>query len=209
VGEAFRCDCGEVDVALRLERVRIARELHDVVGNRLVVIGMHARRLSASEPQAAEHISALARLAMQDVRQVVGQLHDTGHGDLPRLLSEDVDALVGYLPDGLVTLEFAGRETVLPVAVHRAMLRIVQECLTNAIKHGAGKVVVRLAFGAELALEVVNTLPETRVPERRGFGLEGIRARAVEQGGSAWWRESANTFRVFAVVPLSGVLTCA
>lgn len=101
----FRRDCAGVDVALRVERRRIARELHDALGNRLVVIIMHARRLPESERPAAESIGGLATLAMQDMRQVIGGLHDGVRDDAPpepQLVSEEVAALAALLPAGRI-----------------------------------------------------------------------------------------------------------
>lgn len=211
----FRRDCAGVDVALRVERRRIARELHDALGNRLVVIIMHARRLPESERPAAESIGGLATLAMQDMRQVIGGLHDGVRDDAPpepQLVSEEAAALAALLPAGRIVVSFdhLGHETVLPATVHRSVLLIVQECVTNGVKHGTGPVEVRLAFGDEVVVDVVNRV--SRMPVRsggcrgHGLGLDGIRTCAREHGGMAAWGEDAGTFRVRVVLPKDGVL---
>lgn len=198
-----------IDRAVRRERTRIARELHDVLGHRLVVIGLYARMLPESVRAGARAIDGLARVAMQDVRQVVGALNanDPAVPEQRGFVSADVTDMARRLPEGRVLVHFdgpAGAEREVPAATRRAVLRIVQECLTNAIKHGTGVVVVRVAFGDQLAITVDNEIGAAR-GDGTGLGLRGIELRAAELGGTAWWGETAGWFRVHVTLPVADV----
>ncbi len=202
-----RVDRDAIESAVRRERTRIARELHDVLGHRLVVIGLYARMLPESVRAGARAIDGLARIAMQDVRQVVGALNavDTAVPEQQGFVSADVTDLTRALPDGRVLVHFdgpPGAEREVPAPTRRAVVRIVQECLTNAIKHGTGVVVARVAFGDNLTITVDNEVRAGR-GDGTGLGLRGIELRAAELGGSAWWGETAGRFRVHVTLPIA------
>ncbi|MBB5962415.1 sensor histidine kinase [Planomonospora venezuelensis] len=184
--------------AVRGERRRIARELHDIVGHGLLVIAMHARRLPGMARQTspiAGAIDDMARVTMRDVRELIGTLRDSDPGDARRAarpLSQAITELGARLPGGELafTLENVGHEHHIPPELRNTVLRIVQEGITNAIKHGAGKPVrVVLSFGDELAVSVASgAVPAgcgvggLRSP--KGYGLIGLRERVAVHGGS-------------------------
>ena len=145
------------------EQARIARELHDVVAHALSVIVIQAAAaddvFEVDPARVREPIRAIetaARAALGDLRRVLGVLHEEASYDpLPGL--GRLDSLVEQVrATGLaVSLEIQGAPRPLPAAVDLSAYRIVQEALTNTLKHASAEhASVRVAYGNELALEV-------------------------------------------------------
>ena len=176
------------------EQARIARELHDVVAHALSVIVIQAAAaddvFEVEPARAREPIRAIetaARAALGDLRRVLGVLHESAAYE-PQPGLERLDSLVEQVrATGLaVSLEIQGAPRRLPAAVDLSAYRIVQEALTNTLKHsGAEHASVRVRYGDPLALEVRDDGSGAVLsggPE--GSGLIGMRERAAMLGGS-------------------------
>ncbi|MFE1047444.1 sensor histidine kinase [Streptomyces olivaceus] len=178
--------------AVTAERSRMARELHDMVANHLSAIAIHSTAAlslddAATTRQALGVIRENSVAGLAEMRRLIGILRDEGGGDTgpaaaPTL--DGLDALVdGARANGLdVTLDAAPGEN-LPAPVELAAYRIVQESLTNALKHASkGPVHVRLARHAG-GLRVHVTSPygagDTPRAPGSGAGLVGMRERAA------------------------------
>lgn len=196
------------------ERNRIARDMHDVVAHSLAVVIAQAdgaRYARAGDPAAVDGalttISATAREALGDVRLLLGQLrHNQGEGPQPAL------ADLGRLLDQMRTtgLTIVRVEEGVPVSLgtgqQLAVYRIVQEALTNALRHGdaRGDVTVRLAWHpSELEVTIVSALREQDPPPEGalGHGIAGMRERAVLCGGRFSAGRRDNRFVVTVSVP--------
>ncbi|MYU24411.1 histidine kinase [Streptomyces sp. SID8352] len=177
--------------AVTAERSRMARELHDLVANHLSAIAIHSTAaLSLDDPATTRRALGVIRensvAGLAEMRRLIGLLRDTA-GDRGPAAAPTLDGL-GALVEGArangldVTLE-AEHGQGLPAPVELAAYRIVQESLTNALKHAApGPVRVRLACG-ERVLRVRVTSPYggkdgPRVPGS-GAGLVGMRERVA------------------------------
>jgi signal transduction histidine kinase len=180
------------------ERTRIAREMHDVVANRVSVMVVHAgalRAIARHDPEQAAETAAvigeMGRQALQELRQVVGVLRqgeEAVASDVPGVA--EVRDLVGQSgATGLrVELDVHGEERPMPPAVGRTVYRIVQEALTNVHKHAgdaATSVALRILPEA-VEVEIVNEPPRAR-PQHGlpsgGNGLVGLRERVTALGG--------------------------
>ncbi|WP_203136422.1 histidine kinase [Microbacterium sp. JZ31] len=185
----------EARAAAEEERGRIARDMHDVVAHSLAVVIAQAdgaRYAAAADPAAATEalttISQTARAALADVRLLLTQLrHRQGEGPQPTLA--DLEQLYGQVRaagvDLRVDVDPAPPGTP-PAAVQLAVYRILQEALTNALRHGdGGPVEVSLAWLPDrVRLGVRNVVrPEGRAPEPGGHGVIGMRERAQLTGG--------------------------
>ncbi|MET9294784.1 histidine kinase [Streptomyces sp. NPDC003077] len=189
------------------ERHRIARELHDGAGHHMLAIVMHARRLSAETAggrSTAQIIEELAVQAQREVREALGRLprSDRAAANAGPLLSEQVVALGSTLPDVGLAVRFGNieDEAGLHPDTRHAALRIFQESVSNAIKHGEGPIDVQVRFGDRLELKITNggrppvCAPRTtrtalpRVPGT-GQGLSNMRLRATELGGTLDYQE--------------------
>lgn len=190
----------EAEAVAEQERVRIARDMHDVVAHSLAVVIAQAdgaRYAAASDPSARadavvadalDTISTTARAALADVRLLLTQLrHSQADGPQPTLA--DLEGLYAQVRAAGVALDVdidpAPHEDV-PAAVQLAVYRILQEALTNAMRHGdRGLVSVAIAWRADrVELEVRNGVPAGTAPQRSGHGLIGMRERASLVGGT-------------------------
>ncbi|MFF4256943.1 sensor histidine kinase [Streptomyces sp. NPDC001663] len=191
----------EEEARLRVaeERMRIARELHDVVAHHMAVANAQAgtaRHLAPTHPVQAQRLldelTATTSSALLELRATVGVLRQTGDPDTDSL--EPAPGL-DRLPELIATCETAGVEVTvttegeprsLSPGVDLTAYRIIQEALTNVTKHGAGKgACVRLTYSdSRLLISVTNdgTAAAPSVPGG-GYGLMGMRERAHSVGG--------------------------
>jgi signal transduction histidine kinase len=196
------------------ERARIARDMHDVVAHSLAVVIAQAdggRYASAADPAAADAalatIAATARESLADVRLLLGQLRtETIAGPQPTLA--DLDALVAQVrASGLdVTLVREGGTGPLPVSAQLAIFRVVQEALTNALRHGDvdAPVSVRIRALPDRVEALVENArrPGEREPVTPGHGLTGMHERALLVGGRLEAESRGDRFVVRFEVPV-------
>ncbi|GAA2195069.1 sensor histidine kinase [Micromonospora lupini] len=184
------------------ERLRIARELHDVVAHHIALISVQAGvagHLLRDQPDAAEealgHVRAASRTVLDELATLLGVLRQTdepGGETEPVPSLNRLDALVeGFAAGQPVRWTLAGQPRPLPSAVDVAAYRIIQESLTNAHKHAPGaRVAVRLRYDPEgVTIEVRDdgTDPASADPGATpgsGLGLIGMRERAETVGGT-------------------------
>ncbi|MFN3964380.1 MAG: sensor histidine kinase [Silanimonas lenta] len=167
------------------ERLRLSRELHDVAGHKLTALKLHLRALHRDPAFAGrEELGIALQLAdelLGDIRAVVGELRQHDGIDL----GEALQALARPLPG--VRIELQGREhaRVASVAQAEALLRVAQEGLTNALRHGqASRITLRVeAHDGQLHLSVEDD-GRGRLPLAEGNGLRGMRERLAAFGGA-------------------------
>ncbi|WP_312183203.1 histidine kinase, partial [Arthrobacter sp.] len=143
----------EVDLIVEQERTRISRDLHDVLAHSLAVIAAQAdgtRYAGADLPksvlQALENIAGSARSALVDAQRVIEGVGDDGMST-PQPALKDIAGMVDGMRGSLAIRDSASGEPVeLSAGQQLAVFRIVQECLTNALKHGGRGAEVRLHF---------------------------------------------------------------
>jgi signal transduction histidine kinase len=179
------------------ERSRIARELHDVVAHHVSVMTVQAaaaRKVLAADPElAGEALSAIestGRTAMAEMRDIVGVLRADARAELtPQPGLRDLPALVEQMREaGLITtLSVEGESGRVPAGVDLAAYRLVQEGLTNSLRHagaGARAVVTVRHRRDELEVRVEDDgQGAAAAPQRPGHGLVGIRERVALYGG--------------------------
>ncbi len=185
----------EAEAAVEQERVRIARDMHDVVAHSLAVVIAQAdgaRYAAAADPEAAttalSTISTTARAALADVRMLLTQLrHREGDGPQPTLA--DLDGLFAQFRDAgldLRVLVTAPPEDA-SAAVQLAVYRILQEALTNALRHGEPGAPVEVALAWEdgaVDLRVRNRSGAAAPTTGGGHGVVGMGERAMLVGGT-------------------------
>ncbi|WP_374311786.1 sensor histidine kinase [Microbacterium sp.] len=183
--------------AVALDRVRIARELHDVVAHHVSAMGVQAgaaRAVMDRDPDAARTalagVEQSARSALDELRHLLETLR-TPNGDAPSASTVSLaglPALIAHATEnGLpTTLTIVGDEVPLPDLVQVNLYRVAQEALTNARRHGGPDAAadVRLRYGADaVELEITNTGRAAK-PLRPGLGIVGMRERAAASGGT-------------------------
>ena len=215
---------------VREERVRIARELHDVVAHTLAVITVQAgvgRRLMAKRPEEAaialDSIETIGRTAQDELRVVLALLRDEGIGPAaltpaPRLV--DIKELVHTVQASgtPVELRASDADRQLSPALELSIYRVVQEALTNVVKHAPGaRATVELAVSDQaVRIEVTDDGGPARLPADvgspdavagpdLGHGIVGMRERTGAFGG---WLVAeplpGRGFHVLAEIPLEG-----
>lgn len=204
----------EKSAAEEQERVRIARDMHDVVAHSLAVVIAQAdgaRYAAAAAPEVAAQalgtIAQTARGALSDVRMLLTQLrHRQGDGPQPTIA--DLESLFAQVRQAGLDL----RVTVDPMppgeppgAIQLAVYRILQEALTNAIRHGDGGVDVRLSWlPGRVDIEVRNVVGAQAAVGAAGHGLIGMGERAQLVGGALQARQEGDAFIVSASLPIGG-----
>ncbi|MEV5574272.1 histidine kinase [Spirillospora sp. NPDC052269] len=201
--------------AVTTERARMARELHDVVANHLSAVALHSTALLRVRDldeeglrRAMEVIRENSVQGLTEMRRMIGLLRDEGTDPpaAPRLA--EVDRLVAHAArsDLSARLEVVGEPYAPPAAVELAAYRIVQESLTNALKHGgAGLAEVRLTYGTgRVGVEVTSPLGGASELPGAGAGLIGMRERATLLGGEFSAGASGGAWVVRAELPLDG-----
>lgn len=200
------------------ERRHIARELHDIVTHSLGVVVLQAqgarRVLDQREPTVAEALNTIehsGRAALEEMRRLLGLLRDDGErsGLSPQPRLADANELVRYVSDaGLpTTLAVEGEAVTLEPGVELSAYRVVQEALTNSLKHaGGGSAEVRIRYQpGELELEVTDAGGQRNGDPVGGVGrgLLGMRERVAFYGGTLeHGPRPAGGFRVHATFPL-------
>jgi signal transduction histidine kinase len=186
----------QAQAAVAVERGRIARELHDVIAHNVSMIvvqaGAAARVLAGDEPHVRDALGAIestGRETVDEMRRLLGVLRhaDDGLALAPQPGLRDLDSLVTHVrAAGLpVELRFEGEPVALPPGVDLSAYRIVQEALTNALKHAGGAratVTVRYQTGA-VELEIRDDGDGSGNGGGTGHGLIGMRERAALWGG--------------------------
>ena len=209
---------GAAAAAVTGERARIAHELHDVVAHHVSMMVVQAEGgasvVAAAPERAAEAfdaISATGREAMTELRRVLGVLREPDEGGSAALAPQPGLAALGGVVERVgqagvrVDVRTEGIERALPATVDLSALRIIQEALTNSVRHGRAAhatVVVRYLDGA-VEVEVVDDGTGGAAGAGNGHGLLGMRERAAAFGGSldAGPRPGGKGFAVTARLP--------
>jgi signal transduction histidine kinase len=197
--------------AVAAERRRIAAELHDVVTHGVTVMMIQAeaaRRLLATDPRAAEQaLVGMHDAGTQTMRELRAMLASPPCG-VPGPIDGVVALVRRVHRAGLgVRLQVLGRPGLVGPAAGRAAYRVVQEALTNVLRHAGSEVAVtvRISWSADLRIEVTNTPPDASwdagaAPS--GLGLRSLHRRVVLAGGRFQAGATADGgWRVAAVLP--------
>jgi signal transduction histidine kinase len=213
--------------AAEYERARIARELHDVVTHNVSVMVIQAgaaRKVMDANPAEAREallaVEAGGRAAMTELRHVMGLLTMDSDGSDPTATTDltpqpgldRLDALVQRVRDIGVPVELStiGQPRPLPSGVELTAYRVVQEALTNTVKHAAGSAAtVSVEYGTdELRVEVTDTggTPAASAATGNRHGLVGLRERLALYGGTlSTGPRLSGGYRVTALIPLEAL----
>ncbi|MFI6286498.1 sensor histidine kinase [Streptomyces sp. NPDC051018] len=196
-----------------LERNRIARELHDSIGHALTIAVVQAGAAKAAgSPEFTDRalmaIEETGRAALEDLERVLLVLRESEQPVSGRPTLVDTDRLLesARASGARVDAEVTGPVRLVPGPVSREGYRILQEALTNVLRHmGPVPTRVRIAVDDDrLELEVFNPLDRPVPPNGRGSGLRGIRERAALLGGEAATGPYEGEWRVRVGLPLKG-----
>ncbi|AZP17216.1 sensor histidine kinase [Streptomyces aquilus] len=201
------------------ERLRIARDLHDVVAHHIALVnvqaGVAAHVMDKRPDQAKEalsHVREASRSALNELRATVGLLRQSGDPEAPTEPApglDRLDELVGTFRSAGLHVEVARADagTTLPAAVDLAAYRVIQEALTNVQKHAGGEAkaevsVVRVGPNIEITV-LDNGAGEEEPADGGGHGLLGMRERVTALRGTlTTGPRYGGGFRVHAILPV-------
>jgi signal transduction histidine kinase len=186
----------EAEMAVGKERARIAREMHDIVAHKVSIMVVQAgaaenmlRQDSNAAETALRHVQAAGREALHEMKFLLGVLREESSGELrtPMPSLRRLEGLFEPLQLSGMELELTteGTERHLPPSIDVSAYRIVQESLTNALKHAPGsRVRVRVQVEAtRVSIEVLDDGATAGRPNGHGLGLIGLRERVALLGG--------------------------
>jgi signal transduction histidine kinase len=215
---ALRAEAARDEEARRAvaeERLRIARELHDVVAHHISVINVQAgvaRHLLDENPamagEALGHIRESSQVVLSELSAILGLLRnpedDTSTAPAPGL--DQLDGLIDSVRRSgvTVTMRSTGSRPELAPIIDLTAFRVTQEALTNARRYGTGVIDVELAFDSEhLAIDVRNRIAAGVDATRTGHGLIGMQERVTAVGGHLDAGAHADgTYVIQAVLPI-------
>jgi signal transduction histidine kinase len=201
--------------AVTEERLRIARELHDVVAHHISVINVQAgvaRHLLDENPamagEALGHIRESSQVVLSELSTILGLLRRTGDDatTAPAPGLDQLDALIDSVRRSgvTVTVRSTGSRSELAPVVDLTAYRVTQEALTNARKYGTGVIDVELTHGADqFIVDVRNSVAAGVDATPAGHGLIGMQERIAAVGGQLVAGERPDgTYSVHAVLPI-------
>jgi two-component system, NarL family, sensor kinase len=187
------------------ERRRLRRDLHDGLGATLAALNLEAgvlRRMIRSQPEKAEEkadeLKGAIRAAIEDIRRLVYELRPPTLDQLGLVAAirahatqysrpQEKEAVGGEVHSLTISVEAPENLSPLPAAVEVAAYRIIQEALTNVVRHSkAGRCIVRIGMAEALTIEIIDDgigMVESR-RKNSGVGFLSMRERAVELGGT-------------------------
>jgi signal transduction histidine kinase len=214
VTQLREAQAGLAERARAEERNRIARELHDVIAHTVTVSLLHitSARLAVDHDldgasRSLAEAERLGRASLHEVRMAVGMLHQDGDAGQTSPLpgADGLPALIEQFRSAGADAAFSvdGNIGRLPATTGLALYRIVQEALTNAIKHAPGsQTTVHVAVDADEVRLAVDTAAEPRTGTGNGFGVLNMRERAQSLGGTCTAGPGGHGWLVRAVLPL-------
>jgi signal transduction histidine kinase len=200
------------------ERSRLAHDLHDIVAHHVSVMTLQAgtaRMLAETgQPPGAELLTGIetaGRQAMTDLRDALGVIRHTPGGACPQPGLAQLTELARRISGSGLDVTVTGSAGPLPGAADVAAFRIVQEGLTNVLRHSAAQgvrvVLARTQRGAEIRIQDGGPARERATAPGEGWGLIGLRERLADFGG---WLSATTVpgggFELHAVLPVSGPL---
>jgi signal transduction histidine kinase len=206
----------QADAVRREERVAIARDLHDSLGHANSVVSMHAdaarEAIERGEPEPAvaalRIIKDMTTASMTELRRTVGLLRTADRASRSAVALDDLDALVAAASGITVTTDVRVSRQ-LPTTVDAAAYRIIQEAVTNIVKHStaAHAAITVLDHGDRIEVEVSDDGRPQAHPAHTcgGHGLAGMRERATALGGTMDAGPYEDGFRVRATLPVEEV----
>lgn len=184
------------------ERVRIARELHDLLGHHMTAlilnleVAVHFTEGKAHEK--VEQSQSLAKLLLSDLRTAVSELRDDDQIDL----LQSVQKLVAGIPGLVINVDFSRAPVIKDVELAETFLRCIQESITNIIKHSNASECHIVLSGSEqdyaLSINDNGTGTSQIYP---GNGLTGMSERVSANGGEMSWQRGSDGFSILVQLP--------
>ena len=190
------------------ERMRIARNIHDLLGHHLTALTINLQVASLKTEgeikQNIEQCHQLAKLLLSDVREAVSDIRDRSHIDL----RSTVYAMVAQVPSLNIDVDFSDSLTIDDIEIADAIMKCIQESITNTIKHGRGKqvsiAISQQAQNVKLFIQSDGKMPKILV---LGNGLKGMTERINLLNGTINFDLDVQRFTIDATIPINNEQT--
>ncbi len=170
------------------ERIRIARNIHDLVGHHLTALSINleiASHLSSGKPKdQIDKAHSISKLLLSDVREAVSEIRNNENLNL----TEALETLVAGLPNLNVELQIGSQLEIRDAKIADVILRCVQEALTNSLKHAQAKgikIIIESQYN-DILLDIKDDGVGLSNPDIKGNGLIGMRERVMSVGGNMY-----------------------
>jgi two-component system sensor histidine kinase DesK len=186
------------------ERLRIARDLHDILGHHMTALILNLEIASHSvegEPKTkVEQSLALAKLLLSDLRSTVSELRE----ESPLNLEESLNKLVAGIPNFAIDVDFSEAPQIEDLDVAETLLRCAQEGVTNVLRHSDANHCRIVVTGSpeNVTLSVIDNGSSNSNIEP-GNGLKGMIERVQARGGELGWQQDAEGFRLNVTLGVS------
>jgi len=185
------------------ERVRIARDLHDILGHHMTALILNlevARHLAEGNAlEKVEQSMALAKLLLGDLRTTVSELREDDEIDL----QQSITTLATNLPGLDIDIDFSKAPAIKDAKLAHTLLRCTQEAITNVLRHsGATRCRVAVAGVADTCILEITDNGEEKVEVVPGNGLRGMSERVKANAGSLSWQQKEGSFVLRVELPL-------
>jgi signal transduction histidine kinase len=184
------------------ERIRIARELHDLLGHHMTALILNlevaAYRSEGEAKEKVEQSQSLAKLLLSDLRTAVSELRE----DDSINLEQAVDKLIADIPGLRFEVDFSAAPEIKDVNQAETLLRCIQESVTNVMRHSsADHCQIRLVGTAEACTLTVSDNGAAGDGIEPGNGLKGMDERVNAGGGSLSWQQTPEGFSLQVQLP--------
>ena len=191
--------------AAQSERLRIARDLHDILGHHMTALILNLEVanhfVEGKAQEKVQQSQALAKLLLSDLRSTVSELRE----ETPIDLQQSIDRLTTGIPNFDIDVDFSNAPPVNDVELAEILLRCAQEALTNVLRHSTGdhcRIEMR-DEGDHCTLSISDNGTSNRNIDA-GNGLKGMTKRAESNGGKLSWQQKEDGFTVQVTLPLGG-----
>lgn len=183
--------------AAQNERLRIARDLHDILGHHMTALILNlevaSHTLAGQPKEKVEQSLALAKLLLSELRSTVSDLRD----DSPIDLEESVRKLVAGIPNVAIDVDFTAAPAINDVDMAETFLRCAQEAVTNVLRHSdANHCRISMSGDEESCTLSVSDNGSKDTSIEPGNGLKGMRERVEARGGELHWQQNGDGFQL-------------
>ncbi|PID98184.1 MAG: two-component sensor histidine kinase, partial [Actinomycetales bacterium] len=196
-----RLDLMQADLAVAEERLRIARDLHDLFGRTLTAVALKSDLAAELAEAEGAHKAAIESRAVHELADnALKEVRATLAGYRAPDLAAEVAGAANLLTSAGISVRVIGEPQLVPDDIAPLLALVVREAATNIVRHStANTAMIRISVTAEsTTLEMVNDGLSTRVPSADGSGLESLRSRLEDEGGTLEWGITNGQFQVIA-----------
>lgn len=183
--------------ATQSERVRIARDLHDILGHHMTALILNlevaSHTVEGQPKEKVEQSLAMAKLLLSDLRSAVGELRDESSLNL----EESIKKLVADIPNFSIDVDFSSAPRIDDVEIAETLLRCTQEAVTNVLRHStADRCLISMSGDHRSCTLSISDNGKSEIEIKPGNGLKGMQERVQARDGDLSWQQNKDGFHL-------------